>query len=127
MVRLFRKSETKVAEAAAVQAEIGRLRSLSIEDLAVLVLPGLGPDVAGPGHNVRAQYLCNYLLRDFPGAGQTKPLQLMARVRRALDMLEEAGLVSSMAYDRSPVWLITSLGESALTAGTTEQYVTNPG
>jgi len=126
MVRLFHKSETKVAEAAALQAEIGRLKSLSVEDLAVLLLPGLGPDVAGPGRHLRAQQLCDYLLRAFPGAGQTKPLQLMARVRRALDMLEEAELVSSFAYDRSPRWRITSLGESALTEGTTEQFVSKP-
>jgi hypothetical protein len=41
-------------------------------------------------------------------------------------MLEEAELVSSFAYDRSPRWRITSLGESALTEGTTEQFVSKP-
>ncbi len=123
MARLFRKSEKKVAEEAAAQAEIDRLRALSIEELAVAVLPALGPDGPGPGHYLRPQQLCNYLVRDFPGAGRMKPLQLIARVRRALEKLEAAELVSSFSYERSPVWRITSLGETTLTDGTTEQHV----
>ena len=123
MLRLFRKSEEKLALEADAQAEINRLRALSGEELAVLLLPGLGPEAAGSGRNVRGQQLCEYLLRDFPGLGQTKPLQLMAPVRRALERLEEAQLVSSMQYERSPLWQITSLGTSALADGTTEQLL----
>jgi hypothetical protein len=122
-VRLFRKSETKIAQAAAVQAEMERLRALSVADLAMALLPGLGPDVAGAGRHVRPQQLCEYLLREFPGAGQMKPLQLMAPVNRALEKLERAELVSSISYERSPRWRITRLGVSALTDGTTEQYM----
>ena len=123
IVRLFRKSEEKLAQEAAVQAEIARLKTLSVEELAVMLLPALGPDGVAPGRNLRPQELCEYLLRDLPGAGQTKPLQLMARVGRALDMLEEAELVSSLAFQRSPLWLITSLGTSALTEGTAAQHL----
>lgn len=126
MLQRFRKSEEKLAIEAAAQAEITRLRALSDEELAVIVLPGLGPEVAAPGRNLRAQQLCEYLLRDFPGLGQTKPLQLMAPVRRALERLEGAGLISSMQYDRSPLWRITSLGTSALADGTTEQHLVVP-
>jgi hypothetical protein len=119
-LRLFRKSEEKIAQEAATQAEIDRLKTLSAEDLAVIVLSGLGPETTPPGHNLRPQQLCEYLLRDFPGHGQSKPLQLMARVRRSLNMLENAGLVSSFSYERSPVWQITSRGTSALADGTAE-------
>jgi hypothetical protein len=123
-MRLFRKSEEKIALEAAAQKEIARLKTLSTEELALVVLPGLGPEVAPPKRHLRTQQLCEYLLRDFPGLGQTRPLQLMGPVRRALERLEDAGLVSSMSYDRSPMWLITSVGTSALAAGTAEEYLT---
>ena len=93
MVRLFRKSEERIAQEAAAQAEIDRLKTLSVQELAVMLLPALGPPETAPGHNLRPQQLCEYLLRDCPGHGQSKPLQLMYRVRRALDRLYDAGLV----------------------------------
>jgi hypothetical protein len=123
MVRLFRKSEEKLAQDAATQAEIDRLKTLSIEELAVIVLPGLGPEVVAPGRNLRQQQLCEYLLRDCVGIGQTRPLQLMARVRRALERLEQAGLVSSFALGRSPLWQITELGTRVLAEGTIEEHL----
>jgi hypothetical protein len=126
-VRLFRKSEEKIARQAAAQTEIDRLKSLSAEQLAVLVLPGMDPETVGRGVSLRPQQLCEYLLRDFPGIGQSKPLLLMAPTRRALERLEAAGLVSwSSALGRSPLWCITSLGESALAEGTAEQRLAAP-
>jgi DNA-binding transcriptional ArsR family regulator len=50
----------------------------------------------------------------------------MAAVRRALDKLEDAGLVSSMAYARSPVWRITSLGTTVLAEGSAEHHLVKP-
>jgi hypothetical protein len=123
---LFRKSEEKIALEATTQAEIARLKALNVEELASIVLVGLGPEFAAPGHNLRPQQLCEYLLRDFPGLGQTRPLQLMAAVGRALNTLEGAGLVSSMAYALSPVWRITSLGTSALADGTAGDHLVKP-
>src|ERR1700733_2439271 len=70
MVRLFRKSEEKIAQQAAAQGEIDRLKTLSVEELAVMVLTGLGPEETPTGHNLRPQQLCEYLLRDFPRHGQ---------------------------------------------------------
>ena len=126
-VRLFRKSEEKVALEAAAEAEIARLKALSPEQLAVLVLPGLGAEAAPPGHHLRVQQLCEFLLRDFPGIGQTKPLQLMAPVRRALERLEGAELVSSRSIiERSPLWQITDRGASALAEGTTANHLAVP-
>lgn len=125
-MRLFRKSEEKLAQQAAVQAEIDRLKALGVKELAVILLPGLGPDGVDPKRNLRTQELCEYLLREFPRPGQTRPLQLMLRVGRALNMLEDAELVSSMAITRSPLWHITSLGTSALAEGTVAQHLVKP-
>ncbi|HEY1569541.1 MAG TPA: hypothetical protein VGF68_21095 [Solirubrobacteraceae bacterium] len=127
MAPFFRKSEEKVALRAAAQTEIDRLKGLSPEELAVLVLPGLGAENAGPGRNLRPQQLCEYLLRDFPGIGQTMPLLLMAPVRRALERLEAAELASSTAaLTRSLLWTITSLGMTALAEGTAERRLAAP-
>lgn len=125
-MRLFRKSEERVAREAAAQAEIVRLKGLSIEELAVTVLSGLGAEGAGPERYLRPQQLCEYLLRDFPGIGQTKPLQLMARVGRALVRLQEAGLVESLSLERSPRWCLTTLGVGVLAEGTAEQRLAAP-
>jgi hypothetical protein len=127
MPRLFRKSEKKVAAEAALQAEIERLRTFSVDELAVALLPGLAADGPGQGHSMRPQQLCEYLVRDFPGGGQLKPLQLMPRVRAALEKLQDAELVSSIAYERSPVWRITALGETALAEGTIAQHIGTAG
>lgn len=125
-MRLFRKSEERIAREAAAQTEIERLRKLSAEELAVILLPRLGPEHTPPGHHLRPQQLCEYLLRDFPGIGQTRPLQLMAPVRRALDRLDDAGLVSSFSYERSPIWRITSLGTRVLADGTADRHLVEP-
>jgi hypothetical protein len=126
IVRLFGKSEEKIAREAAAQSEIERLRALTTEELAAVLLPALGPDVLPRGHNLRPQQLCEYLLRDYPGIGRTRPLQLMAPVRRALEKLEDAGLVSAFHLERSPLWQITSLGARVLVEGTIEQHLVVP-
>ena len=122
----FRKSEEKLAIEAAAQEEIKRLKTLSTDELAVVVLPGLGPEFAAPGRHLRAQQLCEYLLRDFPGLGRTRPLMLMGPVRRALERLEDAGLISSISYDRSSLWRITEAGTGALAAGTVADRLPGP-
>ena len=123
MSPLFRKSEEKVAREAAVMAEIDRLKALSVDDMAVALLPALGPDGVNKGQSVRVQELCNYLLKDCPDAGQLKPLQLTPPVNRGLEKLKRAEFVYPFAYQRSPVWRITALGKDALAEGTVEQRV----
>jgi hypothetical protein len=127
MAPLFRKSAEKVAQAAAAQAEIGRLKALSVHDLAVELLPGLGP--AGPtkGSSLRVQQLCIYLLRDFPGAGQITTPELMSSVRAGLERLERAELVHPIWHQRTPVWRITRLGEATLADGTIQQRIRGAG
>ncbi len=125
MSPLFRRSEKKVAERAALEAEIERLRGLSAEDLALLLLPGMRPD--GPRTSLRVQQLCSYLVRDVPGAGQQRPLVLTSYVNEALSKLQKAGLVSSLYLQRAPVWRITHLGETSLAAGTVEEQLSKAG
>ena len=117
MSPIFRRSEEKAARKAAAKQEIERLRALSVDDLAVIVLPGLGPDGPTHGTSVWPQQLCSYLLADYPGAGQRDTLDLLAPVSRALDRLEDARLVSPISVQRTPVWRITPLGESTLAEG----------
>jgi hypothetical protein len=118
---LFRRSEEKAAQKAAAKQEIERLRALSVDDLAADLLPGLGPDGPTHGTSVWPQQLCQYLLRDYPGAGRMDTLELMARVNRALDTLNDAGLVRTISVQRTPLWQITSVGERVLAEGTVRE------
>ena len=118
---MFRRNEEKAARKAAAKEEIARLRAVPVDDLAVDVLPALGPDGPTRGTSIRVQQLCEYLLRDYPGAGQMDTLNLTAPVNRALDMLDDAGLVSPISVQRTPVWRITPLGERILAEGTVRE------
>jgi DNA-binding transcriptional ArsR family regulator len=115
---LFRRSEEKAARRAAAKEEIERLRALSVDELAAKILPGLGPDGPTHGNSVYVQQLCLYLLADFPGAGRMDPLDLRPAVRRSLERLENAGLVTTISVQREPLWRLTPLGESTLAEGT---------
>jgi hypothetical protein len=118
---LFRRNEEKAARKAAAKAEIERLRALSVVDLAVAVFPGLGPDGPTRGASVRVQQLCEYLLADHPGAGTMATLDLLPPVRRAIELLHDAGLISPISVQREPWWRITPLGEMVLAEGTVRQ------
>lgn len=117
MSPLFRRNEEKAARKAVAREEIERLRKVPVADLAADLLPALGPDGPTHGTSIRVQLLCEYLLRDWPGAGQMDTLNLSAPVNRALDMLESAGLVVPISVTRTPVWRITPLGEETLAEG----------
>jgi hypothetical protein len=117
MSPLFRRNEEKAARKAAARVEIERLRALPVDDLAVDLLPGLGPEGPTHGTSIRVQQLCEYLLKDYPGAGNMDTLNLTAAVNEALDMLDDAGLVAPISVQRTPVWRITGLGKSALAEG----------
>jgi hypothetical protein len=123
---LFRQREEKAARKAAAKQEIERLRALSANDLAELVLPGLGPDGPTHGTSTRTQQLCEYLLQDFPGAGQLATLDLLRPVRSALDKLHGAELIAPIFISRDPRWRITPLGESTLAEGTVRQRLGAP-
>jgi hypothetical protein len=117
MSPLFRRNEEKEARKAAARVEIDRLRAVPVDDLAADLMVGLGPDGPTHGTSIRVQQLCQYLLKDYPGAGQMDTLDLSAPVNRALDRLEGIGLVSPISVQRTPVWRITPLGETVLAEG----------
>jgi hypothetical protein len=117
MSPLFRRSEEKAARKAAARVEIDRLRKVPVDDLAADLLLPLGPDGPTHGTSIRVQQLCEYLLRDFPGAGRMDTLDLLAPVTKALDRLDDVGLVAPISVQRTPVWRITPLGESAIAEG----------
>jgi hypothetical protein len=123
MSPLFRRNEEKAARKAAARVEIERLRKVPADDLAADLLVGLGPDGPTHGTSIRVQQLCQYLLRDFPGAGQMDTLNLSAPVNKALDMLHDVGLVAPISVQRTPVWRITPLGEIALAEGNVRDRV----
>jgi hypothetical protein len=127
MSPLFRRSEEKVARKAAAKEEIKRLRALSVDELAVAVFPGLGPEGPTHGHSVTRQQLCRFLLADHPGAGQMDTLDLLLPVRKALERLEGAGLVHPISVQREPVWQITPVGEATLADGTVRERLTGAG
>jgi hypothetical protein len=102
---------------------VQRLRALGTDELAVIVLPGLGPEGVNPGSSLRPQELAQYLLQDFPGARLLDSVDLLAPLRRALEKLHAAGLVYPTYHQRSPVWHITELGERALADGTAPRRV----
>jgi hypothetical protein len=121
---LFHRSEEKVARKEAAKREIERLRALRIDELAIDLLPGLGPDGPTHGTSIWPQQLCGYLLRDYPGAGKMDTLDLLVPVNKALDRLEDARLVSPISVQRTPVWRITPAGEDALADGTVRERLT---
>jgi hypothetical protein len=123
MSPLFRRNEEKAARKAAANVEIERLRALPVDDLAADLMVGLGPEGPTHGTSIRVQQLCEYLLRDYPGAGQMNTLNLSAPVNKALDMLHDVGLVAPISVTRSPVWRITPLGEIALAEGNVRDRV----
>jgi hypothetical protein len=127
MSPLFRKSVEKVAQEAAGLAELERLRGLGANDLALAILPALGPDgIAHARAGVRPQHLCDWLTASFPGAFKFNPLQLLLPVRDGRQRLEHANLVSSSSLDRASLWRLTSLGETALADGTARTYLAGP-
>jgi hypothetical protein len=122
MSPLFRRNEEKAARKAVAKEEIQRLKALDVDELAVLLMPGLGPDGPTHGQTTRVDQLFDYLLKDHPGASQMDKLDLLGAVRRALERLHEAKLVTPISYQRTPIWRISSpLGTRTLAEGTVRE------
>jgi hypothetical protein len=122
-MRLFQKSPEKAAEQEAAKAEIERLKKLRVDDMALLLMPMLGPDGFSKGYTVRVQQLCEELLRDYPGGKGMVALQLSGRVIKGLQRLQHVDLVEPISIMRSPPWRITDIGREALEDGTVEKFV----
>jgi DNA-binding PadR family transcriptional regulator len=91
--------------------------------MAELLLPALGPDGPGGGHGTRVQQLCEYLLRDYVRSRQLRAMQVSPGVYDGLQMLERAGLVSTISVQRSPLYKITPLGDEVLADGTLRKHI----
>jgi hypothetical protein len=123
MSPLFQKGEEKAAREAAAFAELERMRALAPDELALEVLPALGPDGPRGSRFVRVQDICKWLMRSHRVGLKASPMQLLAVVREALQRLEHADLVWSMQSDGPSLWKLTRLGEQALSGGTAAQHL----
>ena len=125
MSPLFWKNEDKAAREEAAFAELDHLRSLPPDDLALEVLPALGPDGPRGAGFVRVQDICKWLMRSHRVGLKASPMQLLIVVREALQRLEHADLVWSQQGEHG-LWKLTRLGEQSLSAGTAAQYLSPP-
>ena len=126
MSPLFQKNEEKAAREAAAFAELERLRALAPDELALEVLPALGPDGPRGARLVRVQDICKWLMRSHRAGLKASPMQLLAVVREALQRLEHADLVWSRQSDGPSLWKLTRLGEQAISGGTAAQHLRPP-
>jgi hypothetical protein len=123
MSPLFRRTRERAARDAAALAELDRLKALSPDELAVEVLPALGPDGARSGRLARARDVCLWLMRSHCVGFNASPLQLVSAVLKALRRLEHVGLACSTESDMPTRWKLTRQGEQALADGTAAQWL----
>ncbi len=120
---LFGKSEEKVAEQQAAQAEAERLQAMSATELAEVVMPAFGPEGARPGNEINVLQIMSWMMRAHPG-GAKLLTQLRNPTREAIQALENAGLVIQMGPGGPGARLkATSLGETALAEGNVAKYL----
>jgi hypothetical protein len=125
-VPLFRKSEDKIAKAAAAQAEFERLNALSPADLAVEVMPAFGPDGPhghGPTGGINILQALFWLNQAHFPSGISYIRQLQEPVREAIQALDHAGLVMTSAGREGSWTAATRLGLASLADGTLSQRV----
>jgi hypothetical protein len=125
-VPLFRKSEDKIAKAAAAQAEFERLNALSPADLAVEVMPAFGPDGPhghGPNGGINILQALFWLNQAHFPSGISYIRQLQEPVREAIQALDHAGLVMTSAGREGSWTAATRLGLASLADGTLSQRV----
>ena len=126
MSPLFQKNQEKAAGEAAAFAELERLKGLAPDELALEILPALGPDGPRGSRFVQVQDICKWLMRSRRVGLKASPMQLLAVVREALQRLEHADLVWSTQSDGPSLWKLTRLGEQALSGGTAAQHLGPP-
>ena len=126
MSPLFRKSEEKIAQQTAADTELKRLAGLSVDDLALEILPAFTPDGLHPGASgVRVQEVCKWLMSSYPGA--SNPYQILGPVNEGLQRLEHAGFVLRRGQQGGGSrYTATRLGETSLADGTAKQALGGP-
>jgi len=129
MSPLFGNKEKKEAEKAETQAAIDRLIALPPAELALQVMPALGPGGPrgqGPNHGPNILQIMMFVVQDIPrGASHLKELD--EPVREALQVLEHAELALRTTRSNAGTWWsATRAGEAALADGTVQQQIQRP-
>jgi hypothetical protein len=129
MSPLFGKSERKISQEAAAQAEFERRNALPVADLAAEILPAFGRDGKRPAHS--ALGASNWLMASYPGG--TKYLKDLQRpVREAIQALEHGGLLNERVRSSGGgagaqmIVDITRLGETAFADGDVRRHLQPP-
>lgn len=123
---LFGKNPEKAAQAGAADAEVARLQAIPRGELAAELLPGLGKNGAhriGATPGINLGQLMIWKMSAFPKAtGYLTKLEVP--VREAVQLLEHASLVERRGGRAGTHFEASTLGEEAIVAGNTLQYLT---
>ena len=119
----------KAAQDVAVSAEIERLISLPVADLAAEMMPAFGPDGPRvPGGGVGILQVLSWLMSSYP-RGNKNLSRLLPAGREGIQALERAGLVQILqrGEDGSAGRLnVTRLGQAALAGDSVRQHLARP-
>ena len=124
-----KNKEEKAAQDVAVSAEIERLISLPVADLAAEMMPAFGPDGPRvPGGGVGILQVLSWLMSSYP-RGNKNLSRLLPAGREGIQALERAGLVQILhrGEDGSAGRLnVTRLGQAALAGDSVRQHLARP-
>jgi hypothetical protein len=123
---LFGNKEEKAAQEAAGEAEVSRLNGLSVEEMAVELMPAFGPDGAKAKGSTGTppMQIVQWLVADYPRHPSIR--SLVDQVLAGLGVLERAGLISARGSGigtGAQSYLLTPLGEEALADGSVKQRI----
>lgn len=121
---LFGNKEEKAAQEAAGEAEVSRLAGLSVEGLAVEVMPAFGPGGARSKgrEGTPPMQIVQWLVSDYPRHPSLR--SLVDAVLAALGLLERSGLLrrgTSGVGSGGQLYALTPSGEEALADGSVRQ------
>lgn len=119
--------EDKASQDAAATAEIERLTSLPVIDLAEAMMPAFSPDGPRvPGGGLGVVQILSWLMSSYP-RGNKNLTRLMPAAREGVQALEHAGLIQVQRSSDGSVGRLTPtrLGATALEEGTVHQYLTS--
>lgn len=128
MSPLFGNREEKAAQKASSNAEVDRLVTLPVPDLALEIMPAFGSDGPkghGPNDGINLLQVIAFLTRSTPGADKAAT-RLQEPVREGVQALEHAGLVVRSGGREGSWYNATRLGQSALSDGTVRQNLPAP-
>ncbi len=121
-VGLFGNKQEKAAQRAAAEAEVARLKALSAPELAVELMTAFSPDESGGSTQLGELQLAMWALAAHK-ASAANISALRDVVREALQVLENANLLTRVQA-RGGGWLkLSALGKEALAAGTVREAV----